>query len=132
MTFVGDITTVLLGTLTLVLLSIYTLVNCRQELPRQRIASDDFLFGGVARRHSLAGTIGYAFSITYFGATTIYGHLYRGWFIGMVITAILLAIIVIRTVIRDASLSSSHTTPRRNLLLSLLSERVGAANARHI
>ncbi len=132
MTFVGDITTVLLGALTLVLLSLYTLVNCRQELPRQRPASDDFLFGGMARRHSLAGTIGYAFSITYFGATTIYGHLYRGWFIAMAFTAIVIAIVIINFVIRSSTRESRYIRTRRSLLLTFLETRLGEENARHI
>jgi hypothetical protein len=132
MTFVGDITTVLLGTLTLVLLSLYTLVNCRQELTRQRPASDEFLFGGVARRHSLAGTIGYAFSITYFGATAIYGHLYRGWLIIVMITAIAIAIVIIQAVIRKAPGLPQSDGMRRNLLLMFIEQRLGKRNLRHV
>jgi hypothetical protein len=132
MAFVGDIRTVLVGTATLLLLSLYTLVNCRQELPKQRTGSDEFLFGGVARRHSLAGTIGYAFSITYFGATTIYGYFYRAWFLAVTGTAMVISVGIICLVIRESAILSRPTFMRGNALLSMFAERLGPTNAHHL
>jgi len=129
MVFANYVTIVLLGTATLLLLALYTLTKCRAQLPRREREYSAFLFEGLARRHSLAGTIGSTFSITYYGATTIYGHLYRGWFVIMLAAGYVVSILIVIRVLREAHAAGVPVLPgRSNLLLDLLNLRLGAAN----
>src|SRR4051794_12761292 len=102
MVFANYVIIVLLGTATLLLLALYTLSKCRAQLPTREREYSAFLFEGLARRHSLAGTIGSTFSVTYYGATTIYGHLYRGWFLVMLAAGYFVSIFIVIRVLREA------------------------------
>jgi hypothetical protein len=130
MVFVDDILTAFLGTATLLLLSLYTLINCRSQLPKRPPSYEAFLFSAGSRRQSLAGTIGYAFSLTYYGATTIYGHLYRAWFIVFLFAVLVIAILLVRTILDGAVDSAGESTG--NLLLAFIRQRLGDDALAHI
>lgn len=133
MVFANYVTTVLLGTATLLLLALYTLAKCRAQLPTRSRDYSTFLFEGLARRHSLAGTIGSTFSVTYYGATTIYGHLYRGWFIVLLAAGYAVSILIIIRVLQEAHVAGvQDETGRSNVLLELLRARLGTQNTIYV
>jgi hypothetical protein len=133
MAFANYVTTLLLGTATLLLLALYTLTKCRAQLPTRPTEYSVFLFQGHERRHSLAATIGSTFSVTYYGATTIYGHLYRGWFILLLAAGCILSLFLIGAVIREAHAAGVPAADSRsNLLLNLLRVRLGQQNTQHL
>lgn len=99
MIFAPDLLVVFLGTATLLLLSLYTVAVCRAQLPGGAKNYMLFLFQGKTRRYALASSISSAFSLTYYGATTIYGHLYKGWCLLCILLAVIISICVARLVI---------------------------------
>ncbi len=129
MAFVDDILSVLLGITIVLLLSLYTLANCRAQLTSRPATYEAFLFAGGSRRQSLAGTLGYAFSLTYYGATIIYGHLYGAWFPLFLGVVLLIAIGLTRRVVRLAEVTAAATG---NLLLDWLRHRLGDDQAQHV
>lgn len=134
MYFAGDIVTIFFGVATLLLLSLYTLARSREQMASRPATYAAFLYDAVARRYCLAGTLGYAFSITYYGATTIYGHLYGPWVLLMLAVVAPIAVMLVRRVIHvahDIRAQNSHERPS-NLLLDLLRARLGAQNAEHV
>jgi hypothetical protein len=126
MNFTADSLTLFLGTATLLLLSLYTIVACRSQLSNEPETFSHFLFEAKTKRYSLAGAIGSVFSVTYYGATTIYGHLYRGWFIIFLVVSCLCAIGLARKIIDESASASGVHAPdeKGNALLDLLSRRL--------
>lgn len=128
MLFAEDVFTTFLGTCVLLALSIYTILRCRSD----EIKSSDyesFLFSAKSRRYSLASSLGAAFSVTYLGATVIYGHIFKAWYLVTLAIAVLSAGIIINAIIGCAhreipDLESRHS----NLLLDLLALKMRPAD----
>jgi hypothetical protein len=65
--------------------------------------------------------------VTYYGATTIYGHLYRGWFVVFLLAALPCAILLARKIIDSAHRElPDFAAQTSNLLLDFLRIRLGA------
>lgn len=133
MSFASDAVTIFLGVATLLALSIYTIVSCRAQITRPPTSDRVFLFQGLTQRYSLAGTMGAAFSLTYYGATTIFGHLYRGWFILLLLVAFPICLALARCIIHRAhqTLPSPPSTTS-HLLFDFLRHRIGKDNLRYL
>lgn len=126
MSFAEETVTILLGAATLVLLSLHTLVNCRNQLEAWRANNyRALLFEGKSKLYSLAGAVGSTFSATYYGATTIYGHLYRGWFLLFLLVALIISIPLVRAIIDAAHQKGYRHDRRSNLLLELIKAEYG-------
>lgn len=126
MHFADDLTPVLLGLAALLLLSLYTLAQCFSQRASIRDPEASFLFGALARRHSLASAVGSTFSITYLGAATIWGHLYRGWFLIYLLVAFAIIAATARFIIRLAhrELNARGIDNPDNVLLEFLRFRL--------
>lgn len=126
MDFTDDLTPILLGLAALLLLSLYTLAQCFSQRTSIREPRTSFLFGALARRHSLASAVGSAFSITYLGAATIWGHLYRGWFLLYLAVAFVTIAATARFIIRlsHRELSARGIHEPDNVLLEFLRVRL--------
>jgi hypothetical protein len=122
------------GAITLAILSIYTILKCREDSLDHLRDPELFLFLGKTREYSLASNLGAVFSATYFfGATFIYGLIFRGTF--LVITTLIFIILfwLIPKIINAALPESSHASDQRgNVLLDFLSARLGPQDFKRV
>lgn len=123
-----------LGAVTLAILCIYTILKCREDSVDHLHDPELFLFLGKTRPYSLASNLGAVFSATYFfGATFIYGLIFRGTFL-IITTAIFLILLWLIPAILNAALPrSEHASDQRgNVLLDFLSARLGQRDFKRI
>ncbi len=123
MIFVPDILTVFLGFVTLLFLGLHTLSKCRSEGSSYSSEEPEFLFQGKSRIYSLASSVGATFSVSYYGATVIYGHLFKGWFLAILVAANSAATVVVLWVLREGT-SDQARHGRGNILLEIFKERL--------
>jgi hypothetical protein len=116
-----------LGAVTLAILSIYTILRCREDSVAHLRDPELFLFLGKTRWYGLASNLGAVFSATYFfGATFIYGLLFRGTFLVITTAIFLILFWLIPSILNVALPRSEHASNQRgNVLLDLLSARLG-------
>lgn len=123
MAFADSVVVALLGLGTLLFLGIHTLLKCGAEPKPRRDDLGGFLFEGKSPLHAIASTVGATFSVSYFGATVIYGHLFKGWFLITLAPAALLALRLINQVITiHAQLPDCPAN--QNPLLAVLERRL--------